>query len=280
MRYNLVRDGEVSNLTAFIDGEIYVCDSTHPYWEQIQDALIEDDEQAIPEFINLASRAATQFRAVTERVSVANGVVRFDGDVVDNALTAAILRSMDEGEDIAPLALFMEKCYTNPNRHSRDNLFTWLSTHDFTINDRGNLIGYKGVRDDLTSCSSGPGIVNGVHVDGHLDNSVGNVMEMARSRVQHDPSQGCSTGLHVGTWDYASGFGSTTLKVEVNPRDVVSVPTDCSWAKMRVCRYRVLEVIARPVTTFLDEPSDWDDDWDDDGDGWDGDLYITEAHVR
>jgi hypothetical protein len=268
MRYNLVHDGEGSNLTAFIDGQMYVATSDHPYWDEITDALIEDDGQAIIELIDLATQAQTQFQSVTERVSVNGGVVRFDGDVIDNALSNAIVRSMRFGKDIRPLARFMEKCYTNPNRHSRDNLFTWLNTHDFTINDAGNLIGYKGVRSDLASCSSGPGIVNGQHVNGHLDNSVGNILEMSRSRVQHDPSQGCSTGLHVGTWDYASGFGQVTLKVEVNPRDVVSVPTDCSWAKMRVCRYKVLEVIDRPVDSFLDTSSDWDDDWDLDGDGW------------
>jgi len=262
VRYNLVSEDNFQTLTVVIDGKMVQCDSTHPYWEAIRQSLMDNDGDNIVRLVDIATQAALQFERVTERVSVNNGIVRFDGDVVDNSLTNAIVRSMREGQDIKPLALFMEKVYQNPNRHSRDNLFTWLKTHDFTINAVGNLIAYKGVTGSGASWHTGPGIVNGRHMVGHLPNDVGSVIEMARSDVQHDPSVGCSTGLHVGTYDYASTFGSIVLKVEVNPRDVVSVPTDCLWAKMRVCRYRVLARIENPVATFLDEPSDWDDDWD------------------
>ena len=73
---------------------------------------------------------------------------------------------------------------------------------------------------------------------------------MARSEVQHDPSVGCHKGLHVGTWDYASSFGrGVVLEVEVDPRDVVSVPTDCGDAKLRCCRYRVRDEIEAPISS-------------------------------
>ena len=63
---------------------------------------------------------------------------------------------------------------------------------------------------------------------------------MPRGEVQHDPESGCSTGLHVGTYAYAQGYArAALLTVHVNPRDVVSVPTDCDAEKMRVCRYVV-----------------------------------------
>lgn len=262
MRYKLATDGERKNLAVVIDGDIHVTDNSHPYWNEILDAVLSERESEIPALIDLATQAATQFERVTERVAVANGVVTFDGDVVNNSLTEAIARAMRQGLPFDNLARFMDKVYQNPNKHSRSNLYDWLSTHAFTINERGNLVCYKGVSNDLKSISSGPGIVNGEHVSGHLDNSVGNVVEMARSDVQHDPSEGCSVGLHVGTWDYASRFGhGSTLKVEVNPRDVVSVPTDCSWAKMRVCRYRVLEATIAPVESLYDEADDYDDDW-------------------
>lgn len=260
MRYQINSEGGLSNLALYLDGQLYAVNSNHPYWQEIVDCLHGGYAGDIPELIDLAKAASDRFEKVTERVTVENGVVYFDGDAIDNSLADAIIRAMDEGSDFRPLAMFMEKCYQNPRKHSRDNLFDWLSTHNFIITEKGDLVAYKGVSQQLTSISSGPGIVNGVKVNGHLDNSVGNVVEIARSYVEHDPSLGCSTGLHVGTWSYASGFGHTTLKVIVNPRDVVSVPTDCNWAKMRVCRYKVAEVISSQVDSFID-PS-WDDDWD------------------
>lgn len=261
MRYQINREGARSNLALVTsDGALHAIDSDHPYWDEIVQAVLAGYEYDVLDLIDLGAAAAARFEKVTDRVAVQNGVVTFDGDVVDNSLASAIVRAMREGADFLGLALFMENAYQNPRKHSRDNLFDWLRTHDFTITPDGMLVGYKGVTNDLTSISRGPGIVNGVPQDGHLDNSVGNVLEMARSSVQHDPSVGCSVGLHVGTWEYASGFGPKVLKVLVNPRDVVSVPTDCDWAKMRVCRYKVVEVIDNPVTSFVD-PS-WDNDWD------------------
>jgi hypothetical protein len=262
MRYQINHEGGHANLALYLDGQLYAVGDSHPYWEDILDALRYGDGESVTELIDLATAASNRFRKVTDRVAVSEGgVVTFDGDVIDNSLADAIVRAMrnHDDADFLGLSLFMENVYQNPRKHSRDNLFDWLRTHDFSITPDGMLVGYKGVSNDLTSISSGPGIVNGVAVNGHLDNSVGNVLEMARSSVEHDPSRGCSVGLHVGTWSYASSFGPKVLKVLVNPRDVVSVPTDCGWEKMRVCRYKVHSVIDNPVTSFVD--SSWDDDW-------------------
>jgi len=115
------------------------------------------------------------------------------------------------------------------------------------LRHHGDFVAYKGVRqngdreDLFRSISHGSAIVNGERHTGTIPTSPGVVVEMPRSEVNHNPSVGCSTGLHAGSWAYAYNFGSrTTLRVKINPRDVVSVPTDCGEAKMRVCRYRVL----------------------------------------
>lgn len=263
MRYYLVSEGERKALTVVHDGEIFQVDNTHPYWNEIHFGVTVASDESVIDLIDMGKAAQARFQMVTERVSVDRGVVYFDGDVVDNALTQAIVRAMNEGSDFAKLALFMEKVYQNPNRHSRESLFTWLADREFSITSNGDLVGYKGVADNGTSIGSGPGIVNGVPMTGHLPNEVGSVLEMARSSVEHDPAVGCSVGLHVGTFDYAKGWSrGKVLKVIVNPRDVVSVPTDCEFAKMRVCRYYVSEIIEAPVSTFVDHDELWDD-WSD-----------------
>jgi hypothetical protein len=67
---------------------------------------------------------------------------------------------------------------------------------------------------------------------------------MARSLVDDNRDVACSVGLHVGNHHYASTFlggGSKLLTVKVNPRDVVSVPSDSNDEKIRACRFTVLE---------------------------------------
>src|SRR5690606_336215 len=108
--------------------------------------------------------------------------------------------------DVAPLVKFWENLANNPSKDSRENLFLWLESHNFTIDQDGMIVGYKGVTDDLRSISSGPGIVNGVETNGNLDNTPGNVLEVDRKYVDPDPDRHCSRGLHVGTWSYASDF--------------------------------------------------------------------------
>jgi hypothetical protein len=170
---------------------------------------------------------------------------------VNNALTDLICRFVEENQDFTPLVAFFEKVNQNPNIHSRDQLFRWLQTHNFSITKSGYIVGYKGVLENLKSSHSGPGIVNGVAVSGHLDNSPGNVLEMERGQVTFDPAVGCSFGLHVGTWDYARSFASRVVELHVDPADVVSVPTDCADAKMRVAKYRVIRELDKAYETSL-----------------------------
>lgn len=243
-------DGRES-LTVFTpSGAPIVATGDHPQFAELlsgaQSGAPIDDLRNLSD---LSTAVAEHFDTLSERVSVAHGRVFFDGDEVDSTITQQIVRCLDDPNvgDWKPLVLFMENVAANPNAHSREQLFDWLRDRDFTITSNGCFIAYKGVyeRDGedsypYQSCSSGTAIVNGERFTGNIPNGVGVTVEMPRSDVNHDPGHGCSTGLHVGTYEYAQGYArAALLTVMVNPRDVVSVPTDCSAAKMRVCRYVV-----------------------------------------
>jgi hypothetical protein len=139
-------------------------------------------------------------------------------------------------------------------------LYDWLRQEGLRITDDGYIIGYKAVRKDsegnLRSITGGPAIVDGKrHESGPVLNNVGCTVEMPRSRVQHDPSNACSSGLHVATRQYAEYFGGESahiVEIHTNPRDVVSVPTDGGGEKVRVCRYRVAAVVRTPLVATND----------------------------
>lgn len=277
IKFNLIQNDEMGALTAFLKGNVYTADNTHASWSQLVSSVATADENtdldALIRLFDPALAVQDYFKKVSERVSVSGGHVYVDGDEVDGGLSDHILRFMseDDGKRATALVNFLEKVMTNPNQHSRDQLYDWLSRYDFAINDEGNFLAYKGVYnrssgnsvggtdedmlDDserkypYESASSGRAIVDGQVYNGRIPNGVGATVEMPRGDVQHDPSVGCHTGLHAGTWEYASTFTSgPVLLVEINPRDVVSVPTDCDWQKIRTCRYTVVDVVEAKLT--------------------------------
>lgn len=247
LKANIVIDNGNSNITVYKRGETkpYIADSTHPMWDKILAGVTADDVKVLGLF-HLAE--AAQRSMLSERVGVANGKLYFDGDEVNDVLAQHIVETLAADQNPNVHVRLLENIQQNPNPESRQLLFRFLATHKFTITTAGNIVGYKGVDAALTngkrwkSTRAGIAIVNGVYQDkGSVYQDVGDVVEMPRSKVTFDPNDACSSGLHVGNWGYVKEYFShhPVLRVEVNPRDVVSVPHDANDSKMRVCRYVV-----------------------------------------
>lgn len=275
MQYSIVGNDGETNITVFHGGKVFVAHSSHPHFNEIREGVLSDDPDVLRLF-DLSTTAATKFDRLSERVTVANQRLYFDGVEVDNALANQVVRFInDDVEDWRPLVSFFDNVMQNPQEHSREQLYEWLTRHQFTITDDGMIVGYKGVAqvDDETfqSISSGTAIVNGEVQTGRISQKIGDIVEMPRDQVAFDPSEGCSTGLHVGNYRYANGFArGALLEVHVNPRDVVSVPTDSNWEKVRVCRYKVVGTLESEYTTpvrwsedYVDEYGDYTYDDDD-----------------
>jgi predicted RNA-binding Zn-ribbon protein involved in translation (DUF1610 family) len=105
------------------------------------------------------------------------------------------------------------------------------------ITCEGTFLACKGVREDYKDCHTGT-----------IDNRPGAVIPpMDRSEVDDNPNNHCSNGYHCGAWDYAKSFGARVVLVEVDPADVVSVPSDYNAQKCRVTWYKVLSDMLEPV---------------------------------
>jgi len=250
--------GATSVITVAIPGHPespLIATSDHPNFKAIV-AAVNDPEVAdaqVATMFDVVGFVASKFEALSERVSVKDGVIYFDGDAAHSALTKTILRALEEGSGVDRLVNFYERVMQNPNEHSREQLWGWIDSHGITVTDEGHCVFYKGVAvdgDSFKSINTGQAVVNGEEKSGAIPQNVGDVVEMPRSSVQHDPSNGCSTGLHAGTYAYANGWArGALLEVHVDPRDVVSVPTDCNHQKVRVCRYTVVGTVDAEYTT-------------------------------
>lgn len=252
--FSLVKDSKgVTLAIVFDNGEVATLSESHPNFEEARDYVIatpELDEDYLRQTVDILGTVGYNLKALSERVRISGNTLTFDNDPIDTELSQHIVRLVREGNDegYKGLVNFLEKVQTNPSQASRDALYSWIRDRNITIHPSGDFIAYKGVRrvdGQYLSIHSGTAIVDGVTIKGQIPNPVGATVEMPRSAVNTDTKVGCSTGLHAGSYEYANnfkGYDGALLRVLINPRDVVSVPNDCEFQKLRVCRYTVLDV--------------------------------------
>ena len=208
-----------------IDGELQTVHKSDLRFDGIIKALSEKDWEAV--------REAMKVENALDGIGLTLKDGRFyDGDIeLPEALSDRIPQLKDEGHTIEPLVNFWNELKGNPSFNSRKMLYRFLEHNGHPLTEDGCFIAYRGVTSDFR--------------DPHtrtFDNSVGSVCEMPREEVDENPNNTCSRGLHVAAYTYAHGFGSQTIEVKVNPKDVVCVPTDYNGTKMRVCRFEVTSV--------------------------------------
>lgn len=192
----------------------------------------------------------------------------YKGIVLPNVLTQKFYDMYKDGcKNFDMYFKFIDNILKNPRESVREELYDFLAAESLPINDAGNFIAYKGVREDMYSVTGSNRDSNGnfttnviqgvVDNSGRILNSIGSTIRVRVTDVCDDRSIGCAQGLHVGSYSYASGFGNITLAVEVNPMNVISVPTDCSCQKCRVSEYTVKNIVERRYETpTVDEKED------------------------
>lgn len=255
-------DGEYSQATVYHDGNLYAAVAGHhPNFNLIVERLVADEhDESVVALFDIETTVRNEFERLTPRVTVRNGQVFLDGDVQDGPIVKQILRFIDEGhtDDLEAVVNFMEKVETNPDENCRKQLFRWLENNEFTIDQSGDVVGYKGCKIDesgvYTSTRPAPEsenvMVDDEQVVGYVPQIPGSVVEMPRSAVDDNPYNTCSVGLHVANFRYANEFANgKVVEIRVNPRDFVSVTTDYNSEKIRCCRYRVVGPVEASYTT-------------------------------
>lgn len=223
------------SITMVIDGAPYTVRPDHPSYAQAYKAYKERDGETFINCLNVQKAVETFVQSNGGgKVTVKDGQVYYNGNVIDDCIAERIRNMMREGEDFGPMVLFLENIMQNPSFNSRKQLYQFLSHENLPITDDGCFLAYKTIRGDWYDKHSGT-----------IKNSVGSTIRIDRSLVDDNPNNHCSHGLHVGALSYAgpggwyNSSGDRVIIVKVNPRDAVSVPGDHSAQKLRVCEYQV-----------------------------------------
>lgn len=274
-QYKLSSDAKGQSLIVVYDEEDPVTvPGTHPKFDEILGLLRTGNagDEEVRDLVNLMYAVGRKLSSITERISMTAYGVFFDGDPLRSELAEIISDMADEGrtKDLSAVAMFLENAAANQSMESIDMMYRWITNGDLVLTSKGTFLAYKGTALDgggnVTSISTGTALVDGVEYAGRIPNPIGAVITMPRSNVTDDSAVGCGPGLHAGTYSYASSFGhrgAPLLRVEINPRDVVSVPSDSSFQKLRVSRYKVIDHVDRRTESrfheFVEDPSEIDD---------------------
>ena len=239
-------------VTVYIDGRPQTAHADHPNFEEIKAALLYAEYDNIPNLFDLVGAIGVTRQETGSGVEFnpTTGTLTYDGWPIGGVIVDRVLELSRQGvkAPVDRLLNFLENLYQNPSSSVVERLYTFLEKGNMPITDDGHFLAYKRIRADWTDVHSGT-----------MDNSVGTEVTMPRSLVNDNDNETCSTGLHFCSYSYLASFsGDRVVALKINPRDVVSIPTDYNDAKGRACRYVVMEEITERAK---DGPVWGNDDW-------------------
>ena len=251
------------NLTLVLNNQSYQVLPDHINYKLILERLPSATAEELLEVVDVQKAVATFSDGLVE---IKNGQVLYEGEEVHGSISKRILEFMSKGLPFQPLVNFLNNIMENPSMQSQKELYDFLEHEHLPITEDGHFLAYKAVRSDFKD-----------KYRGVFDNNVGKVCTMQRAKVDDDRGRGCSDGLHAGALNYVASYGSLEngdriVIVKINPKDVVSVPSDSNCEKLRTCRYEVVGEYEGELLKPLYKANFSEDDYGDD----DEDDYLND----
>ena len=236
MKYIISNNGTVN---AFVGGKPYTFKKSHHNYGALV-AYLENGN--VEHFEASYDMASTVEHYCDGYVHVEKGELTWQGVPMPDLFTDRILQMRKEGFNIDPMLNFLDNMNDNPSDKAIVELFDFMQNKHLPITDDGHFLAYKAVSPDFKDIYTG-----------NIDNSVGSEVSIDRSKVDSNRDKHCSAGLHVGAIDYVKSYGGIDLDEDngggnqivickVNPADVVSVPSDARFQKLRCCKYEVVSL--------------------------------------
>lgn len=299
----------------YLNNKSYNVDSSHPKYNDILQAIRDQDFDSIPEMIDIVAAVNKYANTSGVEVNAETSEVTYNGEPIRGYCVDRILAMMAEGFDIKPMIAYLDNLLKNPSKRAVDELHGFNEYGRMPITPDGYFIAYKRISnwyDTYTkTVLNKPAALLTDEDKGRLPYTTGDVtvelvdgvttISMPRHRVDDRADNTCSHGLHFCSQEYLKSFdGDRIVVLKINPADVVSIPTDYNNTKGRCSRYQVIDVLspedfARAMNTDVlrsavyetetpvDDAGDfYEGDWDgmsphDDTDDEDGIVYDFEA---
>jgi hypothetical protein len=219
------------SVSLFLNGRYKTVPASSANYKALVAALSQDvkDIDLICELADISTFIA---KKTFGAVQISDDKVRWNGQDVHGVIVDRILQHLKLGLELTPLANFLDRLMGNPTIDVRDDMFAWLESGNAPITPDGKFLAFKAVRSDYKDKHTGK-----------MDNSVGQIVSMPREQVDAIRTNECSRGLHFCSHDYLRTFygnGDRVVVVQIDPADVVAIPTDYNRQKGRAWRYEVI----------------------------------------
>lgn len=222
-------------LTILSGSEIININRDHVNFKKIV-SLVSDKSCDIDQIRELAKIDLAITKASAGKITVTDDGVYYNDELIHNAVVDAIFSYQALGLPIDSIVKFLDNLMQNPSKNSIDQLWNFIDHHQLPLTEDGCILAYKAVRPNYMDKFSGK-----------ISNHIGAVIKMDRNKISDDPMYHCAAGLHVGGLQYSgpegwySSHGDKCIIVKVNPKNVVCVPNDHGYAKVRTCEYEVVK---------------------------------------
>lgn len=241
-----------NKVTVFLEnGEIIEKEVTEDEFKKVIEA--QTDEEVLnllcPEYqksIELHNNALTLIEKIQK-----SKLLSMKGDVVywkevsclsvPEELVKAIIKAEEEHNElkISTYRNFWTLMSLNPSEECRKNLYWFLQLHGLKLAKCGFFVAYRNV--DTTK-------EKGVYTDHHSHSTrieIGEMVTLPREKCDCNSNNECSSGLHCASvkWLKKNYFGDVGLACLVNPADVVAVPHNSEYGKLRTCAYLPMDII-------------------------------------
>lgn len=235
MTKNIASLVTANGILLFIDGTQFTVGNDHPNFNRIKDAIKTKNFAVIPALADIVTSVRNWLNNGQD-FELRGDQVYLNSVAFSREITNKVLSMLEAGANAEPLYAFLRKVRANPSKIAQDELLLFCVANGFMIHEDGDIIAYKSVRGNYTDIHSGK-----------FRNAVGDVVTMERGQVDDNRERTCSTGLHFASHEYAStwagnidGVNRRLMVMKINPRDVVSIPSDYNNQKGRCCRYEVI----------------------------------------
>lgn len=241
-----------NKVTVFLEnGEIIEREVTEDEFKKVVEAQTDEEVLMIlcPEYqksVELHNNALTLIEKIqkSKLLSMRGDVVYWEEVSclsVPEELAKAIIKAEEEHNElkISTYRNFWTLMSLNPSEECRKNLYWFLQLHGLKLAKCGFFVAYRNV--DTTK-------EKGVYTDHHSHSTrikIGEMVTLPREKCDCDSNNECSKGLHCASvkWLKKNYFGNVGLACLVNPADVVAVPHNSEYGKLRTCAYLPMEII-------------------------------------
>ena len=241
-----------NKVTVFLEsGEIIEKEITEDEFDKVVEAQTDEEVLKLlcPEYqksIELHNNALTLIEKIqkSKLLSMRGDVVYWEEVSclsVPEELAKAIIKAEEEHNElkISTYRNFWTLMSLNPDERCRKNLYWFLQLHGLKLAKCGFFVAYRNV--DTTEEKN-------VYTDHHSHSTrikIGEMVTLPRKKCDCDSSNECSRGLLCASvkWLKKNYFGDVGLACLVNPADVVAVPHNSEYGKLRTCAYLPMEII-------------------------------------